>query len=160
MKPVFSIDHNALLLACFKSRFKPNSFLRELVLLAASLVVAALVSMNYGRLLFPDPVACMLFTTYLIQGLVLFIGIAQVATMTARERLSGTLDLHRLSPQSRTGLVTGLLIGGASLEWILALVLAPAIITAGVVLGLPFMDMVFYECAHCCPNVSRIIPTG
>ncbi len=147
MNPVFSIDHNTLLLACFKSRFRHESFLRELVLLAASLITAALGSMNYGRLLFPDPVACMLFITYLIQGLVLFIGIAQVITMTARERLSGTLDLHRLSPQSRTGLVAGLLIGGASPEWALALVLAPAIITGGVVLGLPFMDMVFYECA-------------
>ncbi len=147
MKPVFSIKHNALLLACFKSRFRPNLFLRELVLLFVLLAVAVLVSVIYGRLLFPDPIACMLFNIYLIQGLMLFLGIAQVVSMTARERLSGTLDLHRLSPQSRTGLVAGLLIGGASPEWALALVLAPAIITAGVVVGLPFMDMVFYECA-------------
>lgn len=147
MKPVFSMNHNALLLACFKSRFRPRLFLRELVLLPVLLAVAALVSMIYGRLLFPDPVACMLFNTYLIQGFVLFLGITQISAMTARERLSGTLDLHRLSPQSRMGLVAGLLIGGAFTEWVLALVLTPAIITAGVVLGLPFMDMVFYECA-------------
>ncbi len=147
MTSVFSIHHNALLLACFKSWFRPNLVLRQLVLLPVLLAVAVLVSMIYGRLLFPDPIACMLFNTYLIQGFLLFVGTMRVAATTAQERLSGTLDLHRLSPQSRTGLVIGLLIGGASPAWALALVLVPAIITAGVVLGLPFMDMVFYESA-------------
>lgn len=147
MKPTFSIYDNALCLACCKLRLRREKFLRGLVLLGLALACAILFYELNILSFFPGFGSHLFFSMYCLQCVILALGAFRVSMVTERERVSGTLDLHRLSPQSRTRLVLGLLFGGGVLEWALALVLMPVLVTVGAVIGLSFAYMVLHQCA-------------
>ena len=145
MKTLFAVSDNAMFSACYRQRMRPGSVLGALILLVVIVAVAALYSSVNRRGNYGDVLSDMLIVIYSCQIVILLLGAVRLSTLVRQERISGTLDFHRVSPQSRLGIVIGLLFGAPILEWILALVVVPVFLLTGVFGGLPSLDLVMYE---------------
>lgn len=147
MKSLLSRNYNAMLMVCCRLGLRPNLVLTEIVIFIVLMVMAFL--LRSGIFLFPGgrSAAGLLPIIFGIQGIILICGVARIMAAVRREKESGTLELHRLSPQSKFGIVLGFLLGAPVLEWFMALFLVLPIVITGVVIGLPFFDMVIYECS-------------
>jgi len=126
---------------------RPGAVLGALILLVMIVAVAAMYSSVNRRGDYSDVLNDMLVFIYSCQVVILLLGAVRLSNLVRQERVSGTLDFHRVSPQSRLGIVTGLLFGAPILEWILALTLLPAFMLLGILRGLPLLDLVTYESA-------------
>lgn len=147
MKRLFSKNHNAMLMACCRLGLRPNSVFMETAIFVT--LIGMVFLFRVDALIFPKQsfAAGSLPFILIIQGIILISGMARIIAAVRREQVSGTLELYRLSPQSRLGIVLGLLVGAPVLEWLLALSLVPPIMIIGVSIGLPFYNMLIYECS-------------
>jgi len=79
---------------------------------------------------------CLLF----VQGaLLLLVGTSEVASAVAGAKHSGTLDFHRISPQSPVATAVGFILGAPIREWVLFLVTLPFALVAAF-MGPPGVD--------------------
>jgi hypothetical protein len=67
---------------------------------------------------------------------------SEVANAAATERADGTFDMHRLGPLPRLDLWLGLMGGPASMHWIVAGVMAPVVVTFGLMAHLDLATLV------------------
>jgi hypothetical protein len=75
-----------------------------------------------------------------LQGaLLLLVGTSEVASAAAGAKHSGTLDFHRISPQSPVATTVGFILGAPIREWVLALITVPFSIAAAL-MGPPGLD--------------------
>ena len=147
MKCLFALRDNAMFSACYRQRMRPGSVLGALILLVVIVAVAALYSSANRAGNYYDVLNDMLIVIYSCQIVILLLGAVRLSNLVRQERVSGTLDFHRVSPQNRLDIVKGLLFGAPILEWILALTLLPAFMLMGISWGLPLLDLVTYELA-------------
>lgn len=143
----FSRHNNAVLMACCRQRFRPDTVMTNFVILILILTVAVFFAANIGGDNKTSFSLSMLFFVYLIQGGVLMLGLGRVATLVLQERISGTLTFHRISPQSRLNQIIGFLLGAPALEWLMALSMTPIIILLALLNGLSMSDIIVYECS-------------
>lgn len=147
MKSLLSGNQNAMLLVSYRMRMRPASVLSAVSLLTIILAFTVLYATIVMSGDFVNAVKEILMMIYICQSLVLLFGAVKIGASVLRERTSGTLDFHRVSPQSRLAIVMGLLIGTPALECILASLLFPGVLLLGLLAGFPLLDLMIYECA-------------
>lgn len=110
---------NAMFLACWYERSRPVTLICLGTLIGGILLLMTLSVSNSYHQWQPGELADKMFKTVVgVQALVLLLqGSLFAAQMGARERMSGTLDFHRASPQSVQDKIVGLLVGSTWFEW-------------------------------------------
>jgi len=129
MKSLFSPKENAMLSACLRISLRREKVLTSTIMLFAVLIVCmffCLISLNTdGK---QDPIKLYLYFLASIQGIVLLCGASVLSSAILREYLSGTLDMHRITPQNKLAQIVGLLLGAPVVFSVMALGLCPIIL--------------------------------
>lgn len=110
---------NPLIVKHIRSRLRRKDLLTPLVMVVIISLFVTWLGNEYEGL-------AALFTLFVLQGLLLFIGgTAQVANAVAQARDSGILDFHRISPQPPLSMSIGFLLGAPAREWVLSAAIVP-----------------------------------
>ncbi|MEI6437627.1 MAG: hypothetical protein WCO69_02620 [Candidatus Omnitrophota bacterium] len=113
------LNDNALFLSCWYERSRPIYVMCLGGLIAFVMLLSYLSAMQYPpKELTPFQVMLNICEVTQIFVLLIF-GPLFVAAMGSREKMSGTLDFHRNSPEGVYDKIAGLVFGGAWLEWVI-----------------------------------------
>lgn len=116
---LFNLKNNSLFLSCWYERSRPVQILCfTTLILSVSTLAFLTVCVHESN---PEArIKLILYTFVGIQALTLLLqGTLFAAHMASRERTSGTLDVHRNSPEPVEAKIFGLIFGSTVLEWIL-----------------------------------------
>jgi len=130
------IWQNPLLVKHLRSRLRNQQlvpFLVVIVLVCGCIMWGVSVTNT-----FKDGVAFILLA-FLQGALLLLVGTSEVASAVAGAKHSGTLDFHRISPQSPVATAVGFILGAPIREWVLVAATLPFSLAA-VLLGPPGLD--------------------
>lgn len=145
MKKLFLLSENALLLACYRSRFRFPTVAVSVASIVSVLGIAVLATVVGAEVKWHEAVGKWMYMLMILQTFVLFAGTVFLSTIVQKEITSGTLELHRVSPLSKAGQMIGLLLGGPGLEWLLAFLMTPAIVFLGLLIGVPIGKIMVHQ---------------
>ncbi len=113
----FNLRNNALFLSCWHERTRPVQLICFFVVLSSILLLMCTIVSKFSRAA-DEMAAAYLAVFVVIQALIFLVqGTLCAAYIGSREKISGTLDFHRNSPESVRTKIFGLIFGSTWLEW-------------------------------------------
>lgn len=141
----FNLRNNALFLSCWHERSRPVQLICFAVVVS-SIMLLMFTMISKFSIDIKDSVNGYLGVIIIMQGLIFLVqGTLCAAYFGSRERISGTLDFHRNSPESIRTKLFGLIFGSTWLEWLVFAGLFVLQIPFVLVADLPWYNMLLWN---------------
>jgi len=141
----FDLKNNALFLACYYERFRPVQTVCFLVFLCSALLLAFFIC-AVGSDGWAETLGYFFYVIVWTQVIMVIIsGALAAGYMGARERVSGTLDFHRASPDAAGLKVMGLIVGSTWFEWVVFACCGIAEILLAILIERPVWPVVLFN---------------